>query len=99
VIAPDIWNPADYESGVRLYLGRSVVPSGVEWIRPTADAAAFTGAPLFASFGDGRLARLDPRELRSALARLSKIRVPYAGDHAGELPVVWLSIERPPSGG
>lgn len=108
VVAPDVWNVSDYLSGVRLFLGGSALPAGVEWIPAAPDAEALTApggrfdratVPLFASFDEGRIERLDPRDLGSALARLAKARAPYAEAHPGMLPVVWFSVSQAGSGG
>ena len=99
VLAPDIWNPVDFECGVRLFLEDLVAPAGLEWLavddgaRVLAALDATSGAaPAFTSAGDGRLERLDLRALEGRLAAVASARRPYAGAHEGELPLIRLRI-------
>jgi hypothetical protein len=99
VLAPDIWNPVDFECGVRLFLEGLVAPAGLEWLaaddgaRVLAALDAKSGAaPAFTSAGGGRLERLDLSALEGRLAAIASARRPYAGAHEGELPLVRLRI-------
>jgi hypothetical protein len=97
VIAPRIWNPADYANGVRFFLGDLVARAEIEWFETARDHSMLAGhldparIPVFTSSADGSLQPVDAGgldELQSWLADGG-----WQGVGRGDgFPVVWLNI-------
>jgi hypothetical protein len=108
VLAPEIWNVSDYRAVVRVFAGELATPTSVEWFASSAESRALVApgarldpasVPVFTSFDEGHVQRLDARGADAFLSRLAESPRVYAGKSSGRVPVIWLDLVMPRIGG